>query len=146
MKCWMLCEPDGKDCRPVWAEDLDAARAATKDWDVVTDHWEAKRIPAWNNCDPGRITDLDWYMLEEGYGKPCDVCGEIVYAEVCPVWWTIDGKPLHGPSWDTDDCYLQVTGMPQNVFILLEFERNERIRISAGWRSEYAAKLQGLPA
>lgn len=134
MKCWMLCEPDGEDARPIWGDNVDAAIASTKEWDVDATGWIVTRIPAWDGKKPDDITKLDWYVLDEGFGLPCAVCNSIVFAETCSVWWTIDGEPLHGPGWDWLDCYLQVSGMPMDVFVLLEFERKEKARIYAAWR------------
>ncbi len=133
-KCWMFCEPEGDGCSPIWGDTLEAAIATTNEWDGSTSGCIPTRIPDWDDRDPDDITKLDWYLLDMGYGQACAFCNEIVFAEVCPVWWTVDGDPVHGPSWETDYCYRDVAAMPQEIYIQLLKERSEKDRVYAAWR------------
>ena len=110
-KCWVVIYHEEL-ARPFWGATPEEIgdQAAMSGIDLADD---LIRMPEWDDrAGVDDITPREW-IEADGLSYACAVCHEMVYTEIDTVWWTLDGRPVHGPMSESSDyCWQDTPCMP----------------------------------
>lgn len=115
MRCWLYYQDD-EAFHPIWAttSELALLAAAEYAWDGEAAESDLVPFPDWDDVDHIDNITPDQFF-EHDFGVPCASCGEFVYAFLGDVFWTLDGRPVHGPGQDAH-CYDDIPCMPRTMY------------------------------